>query len=773
MNLAPTAKYILACIALTAVGAQAADLGGRRISEVLDELRAQNLTLIYSSEMVPPTLRVLVEPTERQGFEMAREILAPHGLSLSPVAPGVYAVVKDSVIASAPPRFRSTTLDEVVVHSSRYALAAEGSAAHTFLTQDEVRNMPRLADETLRAVQRLPGVATNGFSSLGSIRGGEQNEIAIVLDGLRLYEPFHLKNFLSPVSLLDSRIVAGMDVYAGGYPVMYGNRTSAIIDARSAHPLTDASVTPGQARYYEAGLSLFHLNALAAAEFADRRVEALLAVRRSNAGDLAQFSETEFGKPHYSDGFGRIDFRISDATRAALNFLLSTDRIDALKDSGAQRARAEYESSYVWATLQHQWADNADSRLIVSYTDITNEREGQLFDPGRRAGRVDDTRSFHVVGLQLDTHLGSTWAGREIEHRFGGEVRQLWAHYAYASEIRYEPGYPFPDSPAFEARRASAPQPQGFESALYWDGRMQWGKRFTAEAGLRFDQQTYDASDDAAQWSPRVGVLYDVGVATRLRASWGRFFQPQSINELQVEDGRDRFYAAEQADHSIVSIEQRFAFALDLRIEVYRKDYRRINPRYENQFDPLVLLPELEFDRVAIAPHSARAEGVEALLRFKPPSAWSGWLGYTWSRVRDHVADRDIPRTWDQQHAATLGLVWAKGPWSIAVTDTFHTGWPTTTLSVTATTPQRVVVGERNGQRLGNYNSLDARIARSFAFTRGVLEVYAEASNLTARDNPCCVQYSAGQDPDGSLRVREDVNNWLPLVPSAGVLWRY
>ena len=65
--------------------------------------------------------------------------------------------------------------------------------------------MPRLADETLRAVQRLPGTATNGFSSLGSVRGGEPNETAIVLDGLRLYEPFHLKNFLSPVSLLDSR----------------------------------------------------------------------------------------------------------------------------------------------------------------------------------------------------------------------------------------------------------------------------------------------------------------------------------------------------------------------------------------------------------------------------------------------------------------------------------------------------------------------------------------------------------------------------------------
>ncbi len=32
------------------------------------------------------------------------------------------------------------------------------------------------------------------------------------------------------------------------------------------------------------------------------------------------------------------------------------------------------------------------------------------------------------------------------------------------------------------------------------------------------------------------------------------------------------------------------------------KDYRHINPRFENIFDPLVLLPEAEFDRVRIAP---------------------------------------------------------------------------------------------------------------------------------------------------------------------------
>ncbi len=220
--------------------------------------------------------------------------------------------------------------------------------------------MPRLIDEPLRAVQRLPGVANNGISSLGQIRGGEINEAAIVLDGLRLYEPFHLKNFLSPVSLLDSRLIDTIEVYAGGFPATYGGRMSGVIEA--------TSVRPERARYYEAGLSLFHAGGLASVEFAEGRGRALLSARRSNAGLLAQASESDFGTPNYSDASAKLDYQIGPATRGTLQVLASNDRISARRDSGAQRARAEYRNTYSWATLSHDWSQAASSRVIASLT---------------------------------------------------------------------------------------------------------------------------------------------------------------------------------------------------------------------------------------------------------------------------------------------------------------------------------------------------------------------------------------------------------------------
>ncbi len=759
------ASWLLVC-ALLAAPASAQELRGRRISDVLDELRSTGLTFIYNTQILPNDLRVETEPRAREGVELAREILAARGLSLSHVAPGVFAVVAGQPPQPPPETAAETaaaTVEEVVVQTSRYRLATAEVAQRTFLTQEQVKNMPRLADETLRAVQRLPGTTTNGFSSIGSVRGGEPNETAIVLDGLRLYEPFHLKNFPSPVSLLDSRIIDSIEFYSGGFPVDYGDRMSAIIDA--------ATVRPAEPLYFELGLNLFHASGLAAGQFADGRGHALLSARRSNVGDLADLSENDFGKPEYSDGFGRVDYEFSDSTRGALEALVSSDFVDARQDSGQQNAHAKYRNIYAWATLDHDWQSGASSRLIASYTDLENRRQGTVDDPGVRTASVRDERLFHIIGLRLENSLATAM----LEHRFGAEVRRLWGDYNYSSEVHAQPGFPFPGSPGFDTSHATAPSPEGYESSGYWDVHTQLGERWALQGGVRIDTQTYDGSDDGEQWSPRISVLYTLSPRTHLRASLGRFVQFQGINELQVEDGVDTFYGAQHAHHAIVGFDHSFDHGLDLRVEAFRKDYRHINPRFENIFDPLVLLPEAEFDRVRIAPESALATGVELMLQLRPHGSWSGWLSYSWSQVDDRVDGEDVPRSWDQRHAVNLGIVWAKGPWSATLTDSFHTGWPTTVLEVADSpsgTPQ-IVLSRRNRSRLGEYNSLDFRVTRTFALPRGALDVFVEVNNALDRENPCCVHYDVEENEDGSLLYTRDLDTWLPLIPSVGVLWRY
>ena len=461
--------------------------------------------------------------------------------------------------------------------------------------------------------------------------------------------------------------------------------------------------------------------------------------------------------------------RSRTARAAALHVLLSNDRAEVQNSDKTEFADATYRNSYVWATLEHEFSPAADARAIVSYTDVASERTGDVMDPGKRTGTVDDERHYDVLGLKLDaSYRSARWL-----HRYGLEFRSLSADYEYASQVRFEPGYPGPDSPGSELARASAPQPSGEHVAAYVTSRVLVTDRLALEAGLRWDEQSY-GSDSDDQWGPRINLAYQPGASTRLRASWGRYQQFQGINELQVEDGVDEFFPAQKADHSILGLEQDLPADLSLRVEAYRKDYEQLKPRYESLFDPLSLVPELRWDRVRIAPDSARAEGIEWLLTRRSPQPWNGWLSYTWSRVRDREDGLETRRSWDQSHAVGGGLSWSARPWQATLAIAYHTGWPTTPVTVIdADGPDATLaLGRRNSLRFEDYASVDARVSRDFPLPRGDLTVFAEVTNAFNRRNACCVDYSYAY-PDGTLTLEREYRHWLPLVPSAGVLWKF
>jgi outer membrane receptor protein involved in Fe transport len=593
------------------------------------------------------------------------------------------------------------------------------------------------------------------------MRGGEDNETLVVLDGLPLYEPFHLRLLLSPASMLDPRVLSGLDVHAGGFTAQYGERMSAVIDAQSLHPAADA--------YYELGLSLFYANALASQRFAAGKGQWLAAVRRSNLDAVAELVDSKIGEPRYGDAFARLDYEFSERTRGALHVLVASDSAEIQRSDGTESADVDYRNSYVWATLEHDFSPALQGRAILSYTDVASDRTGQVNDPGNSLGSVDDQRHYDVLGVQLDaSYRSARWL-----HQVGLEVRSLSADYDYESQVRFEAGYPWPDSPASEVVRSAAPRPSGEHVAAYITSRVLVTDDLAAELGLRWDEQSY-GSDSDDQFGPRVNLAYQLGTATRLRASWGRYQQFQGINELQVEDGVNEFLPAQKADHLILGVERDVPGDMQLRVEAYRKDYRQLKPRFESLFDPLSLVPELRWDRVRVAPDSARAEGVEWLLMRRSEDPWNGWLSYTWSRVEDKEDGVETRRSWDQTHSVGAGLTWSSAPWRATLAAAWHTGWPTTPVHVidAGSPAASVAVGPRNSIRYTDYGSLDLRVSRDFVLSRGDLTVFAEVTNALDRRNPCCTDYSYDY-VDGLLTLERDERHWLPLVPSIGVLWKY
>lgn len=741
---------------------------GRSVAEVLRSMRDEGLQFIYSTALIPDDLVVRSEPLAQGGLPLVQEVLAQHGLELVRVAPGTFAVVRQrpSQRSTEPGRGEETNakeeVAEIVVSTSRYSLSTNLVEPQALMTQQDISELPRLGDETLRAVQRLPGAATNGISGLAAIRGGEPSETLILLDGVQLFEPFHLKNFFSPISLLDSRMISRMEVYSGGFPADYGGRISAVIDAHSVRPSAD--------RYFELGASLFHTNALASIRFDEGNGRWLVSGRRSNLDQVAEAVNSDFGEPRYYDAFTRLEFDLSPETRMSASYLGSRDHIRAQRSSKSETSLNEYRNNYGWMTLEHDWSDRASTRIIAAFSDVTNERSGRVDRPGEIVGSVDDERGFHVASLQIE----GRHEGQRFLSTWGLSAKRLSGAYDYRSNVRISADYPFPGSAATETQRDTQLDPSGNELSAFWTTRLQLLPQLTAELGVRWDDESYTEVDGPTQLAPRLSAMYLFPSGDRLRLSWGRYFQSQSINEAVVENVSTFFYPAQRADPIVASYESDFIADMQLRIEAYRKDYRSLRPRWENLFDPIVLVPELEYDRVFIDPDRARAEGIELFLSRRTQGEWKWWLAYSWSQVKDVIDGREFSRSWNQRHAVTAGLHWQRGRWDVTIADTYHTGWPTTPVFVEGMgADEHVVIGERNSVRLDDFNSLDVRVNRSFALPRGELDVFLEISNLLNESNACCVEPSALSTSNGTIELDAETTYWLGRVPSIGVLWRY
>ena len=103
-------RVVAILVAVALVGTPAPSSGqaeskayvGRALVDVLKELQTSSLKLIFSSELVPPSLRVTKEPKGTEPQKIALQVLEPHGLTLREAPGGTFIVVKRRQAPAAP-----------------------------------------------------------------------------------------------------------------------------------------------------------------------------------------------------------------------------------------------------------------------------------------------------------------------------------------------------------------------------------------------------------------------------------------------------------------------------------------------------------------------------------------------------------------------------------------------------------------------------------------------------------------------------------------------
>lgn len=153
-------------------------------------------------------------------------------------------------------------------------------------------------------------------------------------------------------------------------------------------------------------------------------------------------------------------------------------------------------------------------------------------------------------------------------------------------------------------------------------------------------------------------------------------------------------------------------------------------------------------------------------------------MNYSHAGVKDEVeGGAGVRRSWDQPDSGNLGLTWQRNDWTLTLTGSYHTGWPTTRIFLQSGSDSNgdpaavAVIGKRNGIRFSHYLSLDVKAIREVPLSHGKLRLEFGVTNLLNRNNQAGVDYVIQQDDTGATMLIGQKKYAIPIAPLVDIFW--
>ena len=680
---------------------------------------------------------------------------------------------------------RVIPLSAIIVSPGTFGLLDEPSDfALQTLTREQIETIPQVGEDVFRSLRRLPGLASGDISTRLYLRGGLDREVLMLLDGMELYEPYHLKDFEGALGIVDINAVGGIDLHTGGFPVDYGDRMAGVFDMQTRK-------APEEGTRTSLGLSITNASLLSQGSFADGRGNWLLSARRGYMDIAFKLTDVDNEiKPRYYDALGKFEYQFGSRHLLSLHVLQAGDRLSLDPDvfgdeEGDGRLRTEWGNSYGWATWKVFLSPRVRARTIFSAGRISRSRVGFVEDPGRVEGPesadVSDKGASRFGGIKHEWTVDIT---DNLAIRGGGSVERLFGDYDYSNRTRTLKATPSGDLTGVIDTTLVNLEPTGTAYGAFGAVRFKpvsWG---TAEAGLRYDRQTHAGDSDL---SPRIHGLVDVGERTTVRAGWGIYHQSQGIYELEAADGEEAFAPSEKTTQMALGVEHRLKEDITVRAEAYLRTVDRPRRIY---LEPLEGDPG--FSRIGAGsppdrPHRREGPGTGDL---RLQRGWGLELVRQLRFLKGRGPDRrrsgclvfgTKPMPWQPPWAGdptingrlpAHGRPGADGRSRLRSSSSILSRYSGTT-GAEWPLRWREEFGALNQIRLPAYHRLDLRVTRRFDVGRGILDVYMDLFNAYNQQNLRSFDYSADLIDQELRYVRSPDEELLPFLPSLGLRWQF
>jgi len=621
--------------------------------------------------------------------------------------------------------------DEVVVEAESNTVGAASLTAGLQSVRPvdiERIPVPGVSPDLAGYITKMPGVVSSGDRG-GQlfIRGGTPTQNAVFLDGMLLYQPFHILGFYSA---FPSEIVSSADVYAGGFGSEFGGRISSVIDV---------ATRTGNKRGFagSASFSPFMATGRVEGPIVPGSVSFLVSVRESLVDDLGDDLVGESMPYTFGDAFGKLHANLSEGIQASISAISTHDRgfIVPTDDIPPEHLGRSDQVSWVNQAVGARYLVLPSSlpilaEILLSYSRLENEF-GPKEAPQRssKVSRSGAAVNFSYFMRTIDMKFGLSVHSITLDNNLGGQFQSV------------------DDSKEFVT-----------EGAAYLETEIKGIPGVRVTVGSR--AQTFPSVGHSSI-EPRFKAIWQTG-PHQLSAAGGLFTQ-EIVGLNDRRDAGDVFTAwtvserglpAPEARHAILGYRLTPSRYLEMSIEGFYKDLGDLVipewtafPRFTTNLQPADgtakgLDLRFEYDRRPFYGHVTYGlsdvdykAGQESLkvwygsstVAFNPPHDRTHQLNVLGSL---HVAGFKFSAQW--QFGSGLPYSRAAGfDDYILVSDTFE--------EVDARVEpgqERVIYGQPYGDRLPDYQRLDLSVEKVFPIGRRVSSTFqAGVINALDRDN--------------------------------------
>jgi hypothetical protein len=736
---------------------------GRPLAEALRALQNDGLRIVFSSEIVTEGMRVGAEPRAKRPRAVLDELLKAHGLKAEEGPGGVIQVVRAKLPDRPLPRTRSPAPDAASRGPAGTPAEAPGgglgpfredltvTAPHPERRDVGVGSAARLgpselqtpggaiADDPLRAVQTLPGVATgDDFRSEFSVRGSGLRHVSTVVDGVAtpwLQHTAYGRDDTGSVTMLQGAALEHAILQAGAYPRRHADRLGAELELT----LREGSRV---ARRLRGALSGTNAALVAEGPIGQAaRGSWLVGVRQSFLDWPVRELGREFGGTvlGFTDAHAKLVYDVRPRQQATVTILAGRSSVQA-PDGLVGQALADGINRA--AVLNVGWRSTFGSRLVLSQRAYIVAHE---FANQNQAGQGESRGTDNQLSYAAD--IVRTVFGGLLE--VGGQVQRFRTFRSLPVRER------FAESPS---PVAAVDEYEGSAWIRSGNANFRWRpvSRLTVSPGVRFADSTLAGRPRLARWVLGEWIL---APGWTLNASAGVFHQFPEID--QVLGGTGAFdLTPERATPVDVGIEQRLARSVRWRVTFFRRgehDVLRAPDRQPRLVAGVLVPPGPGRYENAL---SGTSRGVELLVERQSGTGLSGWVAYSYGRTRHTDAGRreTFWADFDQRHGINaFGVYRISDRTTVGARFRGGTNFPIPGYFIAR--DGRLFAGSGpNEVRLPGYARLDARATRTLTFGRRRLTLFGEVFNVLNRANLGLA--------DGFIRPSgEAVGFTEPLIP--------